>query len=92
MKESHRGIPTNTSRRFERIPLTVINRFKQKTMRLPRIDDKKYVEEVTKLVKRLDRLFARAYEVEEWKEEREYLRLFHLEIQKLVRSNQRLRL
>lgn len=41
MKETHRGIPTNTSRRFERKPITKTNRFNQKTMKLPRIDDKK---------------------------------------------------
>lgn len=41
MKESHRGIPTNTSKRHERVPITKINRFNQKTMSLPRIDDKK---------------------------------------------------
>lgn len=55
------------------------------------LDNKKFVEETEKLVRRIDRLLARAYEVEEWKEEQEYLKLFHNEIQKLVRSKHGIR-
>ena len=39
--ESHRGIRTNPNPRFEDEPVTIINRLGQKSISLPRIDDKK---------------------------------------------------
>lgn len=36
-----RGIPTTQKRKHERKPRTIINRFGQKSLKLPRIDDKK---------------------------------------------------
>ena len=39
--ESHRGIRTNPNPRFEDEPITIINRLGQKSIHLPRIDDKK---------------------------------------------------
>lgn len=41
MKEIHRGIPTITNRKHEKNPKTIHNRFKQLSLSLPRIDDKK---------------------------------------------------
>lgn len=41
MIEKHRGIRTNTSRKNEQVPKTIINRLGQKSMSLPRIDDGK---------------------------------------------------
>ena len=41
MKETHRGIPTITNKKNERKAKTIINRLGQKSMSLPRIDDKK---------------------------------------------------
>lgn len=40
-KETKRGIPTTTQRLHERKAKTIINRFNQKSLSLPRIDDKK---------------------------------------------------
>lgn len=41
MKETHRGIPTTTIKKHEKIAKTIINRLGQKSISLPRIDDKK---------------------------------------------------
>lgn len=40
-KETHRGIPTTTKKIHEKKAITILNRYKQKTPSLPRIDDQK---------------------------------------------------
>lgn len=54
-------------------------------------DEVKYRIEKAKLVKRIDRMFAKAYEDEEFNGERQFLKTMHEKLQTMLDFNQGLR-